>query len=153
MSNGDLRSDETSENITISTKHVLELERLALLRGLEDDLDDWAKKRFRTALIAITVVGFVGIQAIGYLIIDTTMGDQIDNAKVQGALLKHDANRIREEGNKVIVAAEIATIRSIAKLKDLEKQANKLDVRFNLILGEGILSPGGEENKGKVKPY
>ena len=76
-------TDRSSEpEVTLPAKDAYEMMRVSILRGLEQELGEWARKRFRIALIAITVAGFIGIQAIGYVVITSTLGDRIDEAKL-----------------------------------------------------------------------
>jgi prokaryotic YEATS domain len=152
MTGQNASSEHGSNRFTISADEFKELETVKLLHSLEGRLEAWAKKRFWIALVAITAVGLIGIQAIGYLLVDTSLGSRIEDAAIKAALMKDHADRIQLEGDEVVKKAEDAAARTIAKLKQLEEQASRLDARFDRILGEGILTPGGEE-EGSVGRY
>ena len=149
MSDNEPSSAETTQQVMMDAQEAFELQRLAILNELEENLESWAKKRFRTALIAISVLGFIGIQAIGYLIIDTALGNRIEEAAVKAALMAQEASRIQKEGDSVIKKAKEAADQTIAKLAALEAQADSLNDQFEGIYGEGILRPGDEDDQPK----
>ena len=60
---------QTSESVTLSRKVAERLFRTAMVEELKTDLQDWARKRAWTAIVTISIVGLVGIQAILTLII------------------------------------------------------------------------------------
>ncbi|MBT5778674.1 MAG: hypothetical protein HOI02_04605, partial [Rhodospirillaceae bacterium] len=113
------------------------------LRGLEKELEDWARRRFRIALIAVAAAGFIGIQVIGYVVIDSILGDQIDDAKLQSGLLKEETARTKaaaqeaiDKADSAVAAAEEMQAEVAGELARLEGEAGDLDIRFAAISNE-----------------
>jgi len=130
------KANETStqqEHITITAAEMLRLRHLEMVRTLEDELDIWAKKRFRTALIAVSVFGFIGIQAIGYVLIDQLLGAQIEEAKLESLLMKKAAAQIESDAASATARAKEAFDSAEEQRRKVTTTISRLDMQTNAI--------------------
>jgi hypothetical protein len=127
-------TDKQQEHVTITAAEIRRLRQLEMERDLQDRLDIWAKKRFRTALIAVSVFGFIGIQAMGYVLIDQLLGREIDDAKFESRLLQKTAEQIESEASSAKDRAMKALDRVNEKISELTMQATAIDQKLKIAL-------------------
>jgi hypothetical protein len=136
MNQGNDQTDKQQEHVTITATEMRRLRQLEMERDLQDSLDLWAKKRFRTALIAVSVFGFIGIQAMGYVLIDQLLGREIDDAKFESRLLQKTAEQIESEASSAKARAMKALDRATEKVSELTMQATALDQKLRVALAK-----------------
>ena len=143
MNQQDHETSKEQEHVTITSAEMRRLRQLEMEQNLQDKLGVWAQKQFRTALIVVSVVGFLGIQAMGYVLIEQLLGGQIEEAKFQARLLKNAAEQIEKEALLAKTKAfdafnktEEQRQKVTEKMVELAMQTSAIDQKLTVLLAK-----------------
>ncbi len=128
MANDDGGDDQRT--VTVKADEYDKLTRSAMLQELKEELEKWSKARFRVVLTVVAVAGFVGIQAIGFVVIDQTLGSKIDEASAAAVRLEVTEAHVTAESAEAIRETRAATKDALLALVELSGRADDLDARF-----------------------
>ena len=119
-------------NQTPTPEQIAAFEKEQKLRAQEDELVKRIKRRFTVALISVSVVGFFGIQAVAWIVIDQMHRPRMDaevakaisaviNANIAAESAKKATSDATQAAKKAKEAADDVSVQAVALSEDLAK--------------------------------
>ena len=126
-------------NQTPTPEQIAAFEKEQKLRAQEDELVKRIKRRFTVALISVSVVGFFGIQAVAWIVIDQMHRPRMDtevskaiqavtNADIAAESAKKAASEATQATKQAKDAADDVSAQATAISEDLAKLRNETKV-------------------------